>query len=100
MKTYLRALSFIKNQKWSVVAIIIACFVLSILTLIEPFFFKEIIDSLASYSGESNFLKGILSIFLIWAGIVLTNILIQIGVSYYSSFLANSLLCLKKLLII
>ncbi|MDD2909808.1 MAG: ABC transporter transmembrane domain-containing protein [Candidatus Pacebacteria bacterium] len=93
MKTYLRALSFIKNQKWSVVAIVIACFVLSILILIEPFFFKEIIDRLASYSGESNFLKGILSIFLIWAGIVLTNILIQIGVSYYSSFLANKIYC-------
>lgn len=88
MKIYLRALSTIKHEKGLAILIGIACFILSCLTIIEPFFFKEIINSLVSFNEQGN----IIDIFLIWIGIVALNILIQMFVSYNSSNLATKIL--------
>ncbi len=88
MKTYLRSLTFLKTQKLRTITIIVSSFVLAILTLLEPFFFKEIIDSLITSRQDP-----ILNLFLIWGAIVLANILIQIGNSYLSSFTSHRVYC-------
>jgi len=74
MKTYFKALSFLKYQKGLTVALIISCFVLAGLTVAEPFFFKEIINSLVSFTGEQSFGGKFATVFLVWIGIVLANI--------------------------
>lgn len=88
MKIYLRALNTIKYQKSLAISLGIACFILSCLTILEPFFFKEIINSLVSFNPENGFLNGISTIFLIWIGIVLLNIATQMFLSYGSTNLA------------
>ena len=84
MKTYFKALSFLKYQKGLTVALIISCFVLAGLTVAEPFFFKEIINSLVSFTGEQSFGGKFATVFLVWIGIVLANISIQMISSYGS----------------
>jgi len=91
MKTYLKTLKFIAYEKKLALIITIACFVLSCLIIIEPFFFKEIIDSLFSFEGEENFFDGILIIFLVWAMIVVSNVSLQVLSSYSSSVLSNKI---------
>ncbi|HOI60264.1 MAG TPA: ATP-binding cassette domain-containing protein [Candidatus Pacearchaeota archaeon] len=88
MKIYLRALSTIKHQKSLAISLGIACFILSCLTIAEPFFFKEIINSLVSFNGQGSFLDNIINIFLIWTCIVLLNISMQMFISYGSTNLA------------
>lgn len=88
MKTYLRALKLIKYEKGLAISLCIACLVLSCLIILEPFFFKEIINGLVSFNGENSFFDNMLGIFLIWTGIVLMNILMQLFLSYTSSVLA------------
>lgn len=88
MKTYLRTLNFLKTQKIRTITIIGLAFALSILSLLEPFFFKEIIDSLTIDKGDS-----ISKLFLIWGVIVLANILIQTSSAYLSSFTAHRIYC-------
>lgn len=88
MKTYLKSLKLIiKEEKGLAIGIIIACFLLSIFTLIEPFFFKEVIDGLINLTEINE----ILGIFSIWVVIVLVNILFLIGISLLASFIANKI---------
>lgn len=88
MKTYLKSLKLIiKEEKGLAIGIIIACFLLSIFTLIEPFFFKEVIDGLINLTEINE----ILGIFSIWVVIVLVNILFLIGISFLASFIANKI---------
>lgn len=89
MKTYLKALKFVSYEKGITISLFFVCLILSCLTLIEPFFFKEIVDSLFSFKGEPNFLKGILNIFLFWSLIILANIFAKVAISYLASTLAN-----------
>ncbi|MDD3283792.1 MAG: ABC transporter transmembrane domain-containing protein [Candidatus Pacebacteria bacterium] len=87
MKTYLKSLKLIKEEKGLAIGLIIACFLLSIFTLIEPFFFKEVIDGLINLTEINE----ILGIFSIWVVIVLVNILFLIGISFLASFIANKI---------
>lgn len=88
MKTYLKSLKLIiKEEKGLAIGLIIACFLLSIFTLIEPFFFKEVIDGLINLTEINE----ILGIFSIWVVIVLVNILFLIGISLLASFIANKI---------
>jgi len=87
MKTYLKSLKLIKEEKGLAMVIIIACVLLSIFTLIEPFFFKEVIDGLINLGESSEMIK----IFSIWIFIVLINIMLLVGVSFLASFIANKI---------
>lgn len=87
MKTYIKALKLLKQEAKLATIATIACFVLACLTLLEPFFFREIIDKL-NYFGKNN---EFLTVFLIWTIIVLANISLSIGVSFISSFIANKI---------
>jgi ATP-binding cassette subfamily B protein len=91
MKTYLKTLKLISREKKLASIVIVACFALSCLIIIEPFFFREIIDSLFNFQGEENFLRGIMSIFLMWGAIVISNVCIQVFSAYSSSILANKI---------
>ena len=85
MKTYLRALSLIKHSKVLSTALFLIAFVLSCLIIIEPFFFKEIINGLT----ESSQIKNLISVFIIWGSIVLFNIVFQLFLTYGSSYFAT-----------
>lgn len=85
MKTYLRALSLIKHSKILTTALFLIAFVLSCLIIIEPFFFKEIINGLT----ESSQIKNLISVFIIWGSIVLFNIVFQLFLTYGSSYFAT-----------
>jgi len=87
MKTYLKSLKLIREEKGIAIGIIIACILLSIFTLVEPFFFKEVIDGLINFQGNN----GIIKIFSIWIFIVLINIVLLVGVSFLASFIANKI---------
>ena len=85
MKTYLRALSLIKHSKVLSTALFLIAFVLSCLIIIEPFFFKEIINGLT----ESSQIKNLINVFIIWGSIVLFNIVFQLFLTYGSSYFAT-----------
>lgn len=89
MKAYLKSLKLIKYQKGLAITLFITCFFLSCLMIAEPFFFKEIVNSLIEFNGETDFFGKIGLVFLIWTGIVLTNILLQMLMSYGSSVIAT-----------
>ncbi|MDD4662202.1 MAG: ABC transporter transmembrane domain-containing protein [Candidatus Pacebacteria bacterium] len=89
MKLYLRSLSLIKKNKGIAIFLFLMAFVLSCLVIIEPFFFKEIINSLVDFSGETNFFDNIKIVFIFWGSIVLCNIIVQLLLSYNSSYLAT-----------
>ncbi|MDD4358607.1 MAG: ABC transporter transmembrane domain-containing protein [Candidatus Pacebacteria bacterium] len=88
MNTYLRALKFIKYEKGLAISLFIACLILSCLTILEPFFFKEIINNLISFNKGDNFFQSIRIVFVLWIGTVLLNTLMQIFISYNSSVLS------------
>lgn len=87
MKTYLKSLKFIKEEKGLAIGIIIGCFLLSVFTLIEPFFFKNIIDGLINLEQSSEMIK----IFVLWTSVVFINISLLIGVYSFASFIANKI---------
>ncbi|MDD3032846.1 MAG: ABC transporter transmembrane domain-containing protein [Candidatus Pacebacteria bacterium] len=91
MKIYFKALGFLKYQKGLTIALIISCFILACLTIAEPFFFKEIINSLVDFTGKDSFSGKFATVFLVWIGIVLMNILIQIFSSYGSSIVSTKI---------
>lgn len=91
MKTYLRTLKLIKEEKPLAVFLMTACLILAAVMIIEPFFFREIVDKLSNFTGQSDFWNQLLSIFIFWGIVVATNIVFQIGVTYYSSYMANKI---------
>ncbi|MDD4062695.1 MAG: ABC transporter transmembrane domain-containing protein [Candidatus Pacebacteria bacterium] len=84
MKTYLRSLKYIGQERKLATIIVLACFLLSVFTLIEPFFFKEVIDGLINSKTDDQIFK----IFSYWMIVVLANIMFAIGVSFLASFIA------------
>jgi len=81
--TLFKALGFLKYYKKETMIIVIFSFILAILTLLEPFFFKKIIDGLLSIQSVS-ITNDFLYIFLFWIGIVMLNIINKIFLVYYS----------------
>ena len=91
MKTYFKSLGFLKYQKGLTITLLVASFCLACLIIAEPFFFKEIINSLVDFTGKDSFSGKFATVFLVWIGIVLMNILIQIFSSYGSSIVSTKI---------
>ncbi|MDD4074299.1 MAG: ABC transporter transmembrane domain-containing protein [Candidatus Pacebacteria bacterium] len=85
MKTYLKSLKLLRREKKLAILLTIGCFVLACLTLIEPFFFKEIINNLISLSN--NFIQ----IFIVWMLIVAIDIVLFMVISSFASYIANKI---------
>jgi ATP-binding cassette subfamily B protein len=84
--TILKALGFLRYYKKETITIVIFSFTLAILTLLEPFFFRQIIDNLLSYTSTS-FDNGLITIFVLWIGVVMLNILHRGFITYYAGII-------------
>ncbi len=87
----MRVLTLLTHQKRLVIWLTISNFIFAVLILIEPIFFKEIIDILISFSDTSNQQYSLLvQTLVLWVIVGVITISIRLYVSIYSDRLAHN----------
>jgi len=87
----LRVLQLLSHQKKLVISLVISNFIFAALVLVEPVFFKEVIDILVSFSPDTaNDYSRLVGTLILWVVVWLTTIGIRLYVSIYSDRLAHN----------
>lgn len=96
IKTLLRAL-WIPEKKVTLVWLVLGNIVFALLSLIEPIFFREIIDTLISFQGQENpSISPLFTILKLWFLLGAVLIFIRAAVSLFSDRLSHSQLLVSK----
>lgn len=85
-----RVLLLLKNRKKTVLWLVVANFIFAWLVLVEPIFFKKIIDILIGFSDAKNIeFTAITSILILWVAVACFTILIRLSVSILADMMAH-----------
>ncbi len=86
----LRVLSLLKQRKLMVFSLTLANLIFAILVLIEPIFFKEVIDILIAFEDtEINNYQSLFYTLILWVVVWIVTILVRLYVSIYSDRLSH-----------
>lgn len=85
-----RVLSLLKNRKKTVIWLTLANTIFAGLVLVEPIFFKKIIDILIGF-GDTSIIdfSPIISILIVWVLVAITTIAIRLSVSILADMMAH-----------
>ncbi len=91
MKTFLRTIGYFKNHKLWVAGLIVLAFFQSVGSIIEPIFFREIIDAFVNLGASQETAEVVYKILSLWIGVTIVVIIINITLTYYADLLAHRL---------
>jgi len=86
----IRVVRLLKNQKKLAILITLLNIIFAVLILVEPIFFREVIDILVNYSDDSSSSQSKLTAtLLLWAVIGIFTIAIRLFVSIHADRMAH-----------
>lgn len=91
MKTFLRTIGFFKERKIWVSVLIFLAALQAGASLVEPIFFREIINSLSASENFKNAFSAISKILILWLFVSVFSMIIRIFLTYFSDVLVHKM---------
>lgn len=92
MKIFLRTIGFLKERKIWVGLLIFLAVIQAGLSLVEPIFFREIIDSLSNSKNLDTVFFKVAKILLLWVAVSMVLMTIRILLTYFSDILVHKMM--------
>lgn len=89
MKIFLRTIGFLKEKKIWTSSLVFLATIQAGLSLVEPIFFREIIDSLSNTEDLSSIFSVIGKILLLWSLVSVVLMIVRILLTYFADLLVH-----------
>ncbi|MBI5414952.1 ATP-binding cassette domain-containing protein [Candidatus Peregrinibacteria bacterium] len=91
MNIFLRTLGFFREKKWWVTSLVFVAFFQASLSLVEPIFFREIIDTLTNSSKNEETLEALSQVLFLWILVAIFAMTAQVILTYFTDVLVHKL---------